>query len=71
MKRTLEGKVVIDDRAISEIKGFAKRQWDDYHKPPEQISLILMGLAVYLKANGLEVPFEVEVKGDPRDPYRC
>lgn len=53
-------KILIDDRALVEIKGFAKREWDDYRRPPEQVALILIGLANYLRTKGIEPPFEVK-----------
>lgn len=59
-------KPVIDDRALGEIKGYAKRQWDDYHKPPDQPSLIIMGLMMWMQSKGIEIPFELkEIKNDP------
>ena len=61
-----KAKPVIDERALSEIKGYAKRQWDDYHKPPDQPSLIIMGLMSWMRTKGLEIPFELmEIKNDP------
>lgn len=62
--------LLIDDRALSDIKGYAKRQWDDFRTPPDNISLILMGLAYWLKVHGAPVPFEIPiVERKPNDSY--
>jgi hypothetical protein len=53
-------KLVIDARAIEEIKGIARSKWHEQRVPFDMATLILMGLEYYLESKGIQPVFEVK-----------